>query len=279
MRDGFRLGELAIDATSGRVLRPDGMHRLPLRAAAALTALAEYPGQALSRENLTTRVWSDGSGSDDALVRCIGDLRRALGDSGRAHRFIETSPGGGYRLIVTPEPLTETDRRQFVAIPAPPTSSRHAPPLNILLRGTRRQRTLKIVSLYAAAIWPAMQVADLVFPRLGLPDIGVNYVIALGILGFPLVIAFAWFYRPPTHQVVSTGASVRRKAVIVALIGALGTVAYLFAKALEPRPAIVNDRSIAVLPFVNMSGVPANDYLGDGLAEEITNLLTRLPGL
>jgi len=276
VRDGFRLGELVIDPAAGRVLRADGMHRLPARAGAALAALAEHPGQSLSRETLASRIWSDGSGSDDALVRCIGELRRALGDSGREHRFIETSPGGGYRLIVSPEALTDSDRRRLAAAPAavgPP------PQLNILLRGTRQQRTLKIVSVYAAAIWPAMQVADLVFPRLRLPDIGVSYVIALGILGFPLVVAFAWFYRPPTPRVVSAVASVRRTAVVIALVSALGTLAYFVAKALERRSPVISDRSIAVLPFVNMSGVPANDYLGDGLAEEITNLLTRLPDL
>ena len=280
MRGAFRLGELVIDPAAGRVLRPDGLHRIPTRAASALIALAENPGRPVGRDSLAARIWNDGSGSEETLVRCIGELRRALGDSGREHSLIETVPGQGYRLIVQPEPLTDSDRQRLDAAASAATRE-HPPKLNILLRGTRQQRVLKIVSLYAAAIWPAMQVADLVFPRLRLPDIGVSYVIALGILGFPLVVAFAWFYRPATQAGTTTSAvaRTRRTAVVLALLGMLGTLAYFFAKALEPSAPPISDRSIAVLPFVNMSNSKASEYLGDGLAEEITNLLTRLPDL
>ena len=254
------------------------MRRLSARAGSTLVALAEQPGQAVSRESLLTRVWSDGTGSDDTVVRCISELRRALGDSGREHRIIETvAAHGGYRLLLDPQPLSDADRRQLAE--ARSAAGVEAPMLNILLRGTRQQRTIKIVSLYAAAIWPAMQVADLVFPRLHLPDIGVSYVIALGILGFPLVVAFAWFYRPPEERAVSTAATARRIATSIAVVTLLGGLAYVIAKALEPAPTPISERSIAVLPFVNMSGDAANDYLGDGLAEEITNLLTSLPDL
>lgn len=278
MRPGMRLGDLVIDPVAGQVLRPDGMRRLSTRAGSTLAELAERPGQAVSREALLARVWSDGTGNDEAVVRCIGELRRALGDSGREHRVIETVANhGGYRLLVSPQPLTDADRRRLAE--ARSAAGGEPPALNILLRGTRRQRTLKIVSLYAAAIWPAMQVADLVFPRLRLPDIGVSYVIALGILGFPLVVAFAWFYRPPDDRAASRAASLRRGAASVAVVALLGGLAYVIAKALEPAPHAIVDRSIAVLPFVNMSGDPANDYLGDGLSEEITNLLTSLPDL
>jgi TolB-like protein/Flp pilus assembly protein TadD/DNA-binding winged helix-turn-helix (wHTH) protein len=277
MRQGLRLGDVVIDPVAGQVLRTDGVRRLSTRAASTLIALAEHPGQPVSRERLIARVWNDGSGSDDAVVRSISELRRALGDSGREHRIIETVAGQGYRLLVHPQPLTEAERRRLNEAAS---AAGHEPPsLNILLRGTKQQRILKIVSLYAAAIWLAMQVADLVFPRLGLPDIGVTYVIALGLLGFPLVVAFAWFYRPPSGQPPSKAKTLTHAATGVALVALLGGLAYYIAKALEPAPPVVSERSIAVLPFVNMSGDPANDYLGNGLAEEITNLLTRLPGL
>jgi len=277
MRQGLRLGDVVIDPVAGQVLRTDGVRRLSTRAASTLIALAEQPGQPVSRERLIAQVWNDGSGSDDAVVRSISELRRALGDSGREHRIIETVAGQGYRLLVPPQPLTDADRRKLAEAAS---AAGHEPPsLNILLRGTKQQRTLKIVSLYAAAIWLAMQVADLVFPRLGLPDIGVTYVIALGLLGFPLVVAFAWFYRPPSGQPPSKAKTLTHATTGVALVALLGGLAYYIAKALEPVPPVVSERSIAVLPFVNMSGDPANDYLGNGLAEEITNLLTRLPGL
>jgi TolB-like protein/DNA-binding winged helix-turn-helix (wHTH) protein/Flp pilus assembly protein TadD len=277
MRQGLRLGDVVIDPVAGQVLRTDGVRRLSARAGSTLIALAEHPGQPVSRERLIAQVWNDGSGSDDAVVRSISELRRALGDSGREHRIIETVAGQGYRLLVSPQPLTDADRRKLVEAAS---AAGHEPPsLNILLRGTKQQRTLKIVSLYAAATWLAMQVADLVFPRLGLPDIGVTYVIALGLLGFPLVVAFAWFYRPPSGQPPSKAKALTHAATVVALVALLGGLAYYIARTLEPVPPIVSDRSIAVLPFVNMSGDPANDYLGNGLAEEITNLLTRLPGL
>jgi DNA-binding winged helix-turn-helix (wHTH) protein len=264
---------MVIDPVAGHVLRPDGVRRLSSRAGATLAVLAEHAGQVVSRESLIARAWADGTGSDDAVVRTVSELRSTLGDRGREHRYIATVPGQGYRLLATPQALTDSDRQRLTE--AAKASRREPPQSNILLSGTRQQRTLKVLSLYAAAVWLAMQVADLVFPRLGLPDIGVNYVIALGVLGFPLIAAFAWFYRPPPE-----GAAVKlqRTALALILIATVGTLAYFIAKAFDlSAPPVVAERSIAVLPFDNMSGDSTSDYLGDGLAEEITTLLTSLP--
>src|SRR5688572_31330074 len=81
MRQGLRLGDVVIDPVAGQVLRTDGVRRLSARAGSTLIALAEHPGQPVSRERLIAQVWNDGSGSDDAVVRSISELRRALGRS------------------------------------------------------------------------------------------------------------------------------------------------------------------------------------------------------
>jgi DNA-binding winged helix-turn-helix (wHTH) protein len=64
-----------------------------------LSYLAEHSGQLVSKDELFAAVWPGVVVSDSALVACIGELRRALGDTRRAPRSIETVHGRGYRFI------------------------------------------------------------------------------------------------------------------------------------------------------------------------------------
>ena len=78
-----------------------GEQRLPLmpRAFAVLRYLVERAGQLVTKDELLTTVWRDAIVSDAALTSCIRDLRRALGDSSGAPRYIETVHRRGFRFI------------------------------------------------------------------------------------------------------------------------------------------------------------------------------------
>ena len=78
-----------------------GDQRLTLmpRAFAVLRHLVDHAGRLVTKEALLTRVWRDAAVSDAALTTCIRDLRRALGDSPDAPRYIETVHRRGFRFI------------------------------------------------------------------------------------------------------------------------------------------------------------------------------------
>jgi TolB-like protein/tetratricopeptide (TPR) repeat protein/DNA-binding winged helix-turn-helix (wHTH) protein len=281
VREGFRLDDLIVGPSTGHVLRPDGRQRLPVRAAEALVALAEQPGLVVTRTELHARLWPDGSGSDQSLVRCIGELRHALGDRGRTHRYVETAGRQGYRLLIEPAPLSGEERERLVALAR--NDSGRVPWWRRILRTPRARRTFGVVASYTVIAFGIMQFVTLIVPQFGLSQRITTFAIVLGVAGVLPAAIFAWLYHPATPA----GAGYPRPAHIAGYSVMTIAVAALITSILphpdrpssKPQTAAVPERSIAVLPFVNMSGDPSVEYLGDGLADEIANRLTRVPGL
>jgi TolB-like protein/DNA-binding winged helix-turn-helix (wHTH) protein len=97
----FALGDAAIDLAAGRVHAPDGTEtELRVQSAAVLRALAARRGETVTKDELHTAVWGDIAVTDDSLVQCVGDIRRAFGS---ARDMIQTVRGRGYRLAVEGE--------------------------------------------------------------------------------------------------------------------------------------------------------------------------------
>ena len=86
-----------------------------------LLCLARHPGQSVAKEQLVQSVWPDTFVSDDAIKRCISDLRRAFQDDAREPRIIETIPKRGYRLVAPVEPANGTAQSGTVieTVPVP----------------------------------------------------------------------------------------------------------------------------------------------------------------
>ena len=183
----------------------------------------------------------------------------------------------------------------------------------------KRRNVFRVGFAYTVAAWLLIQVTDTVFPRIGLPDSAVTLVIALLAIGFVPALIFAWaFEMTPegikheknidrTQSITQQTGRKLDRAVIVVLL--LAVVLLLFDRsALTPEadtqaPAIhgtpttetavnergnddaqepaatTNESSVAVLPFVNMSSDPEQEYFSDGISEEILNVLTRIPNL
>src|SRR5262249_40101526 len=95
--------------------------RLTNKALAVLCYLAEHSGQLVTKEELFAAVWPGVVVSDSALVACIGELRRALGDARRAPQFIETVHGRGYRFLpsIATQPVASAKVQVPSFIPSP----------------------------------------------------------------------------------------------------------------------------------------------------------------
>ncbi len=153
----------------------------------------------------------------------------------------------------------------------------------------------RVAALYAAGSWALLQVADVFFPILGLPDWSITALLAAAALGFPIAIAFAWIFEiNPQGSIGTTPSSVdygrlklspARMLELILLVALVGLVGFLYVERLapgrggEPATSSTERPSIAVMAFENMSDDPSVEYFGDGLAEEILNLLAKLSEL
>lgn len=174
-----------------------------------------------------------------------------------------------------------------------------------LLAELKRRNVFKVATIYVVVGWLVLQVASTVFPLFEIPLWASRLVVVLLGLGFPVALVLAWAFdlTPEGIEWESTRGEkhVHTHAwdwvLAVLLVVAIGFVliseirnwsesgAHLSEQAskIGDSPATGDggsmELSIAVLPFVNMSGDPDNEYFSDGLSEEILNLLAKIPGL
>jgi TolB-like protein/Tfp pilus assembly protein PilF len=150
--------------------------------------------------------------------------------------------------------------------------------------------------------WLLVEVASVVLPTFGAPEWVMKVVTFLVILGFPLALILAWAFELTPEGIKLESSLDRAEPVTrktsrkfdVAIIGLLAlAVVFLVLDnyVLKPEKAEVTtgpastaqptaqEKSIAVLPFVNMSADPDNEYFSDGISEELLNVLSRIPDL
>jgi adenylate cyclase len=152
----------------------------------------------------------------------------------------------------------------------------------------KRRQVVRVALVYGATAFAILQAADLAFPRLGLPDWTVTFVLWLTILGLPVALVLSWVFELTPEGVRRTDAdapssasttwiSTRTIALVIPGLIVAAMAGWLARGA--GRPAGANLNSIAVLPFANLGGAQEDDYFSDGLAEELLNLLARIDGL
>lgn len=150
-------------------------------------------------------------------------------------------------------------------------------PISNFFSELRRRRVIRVIVLYAIAGWIVIEVTATVLPGLNLPDWTTTLVILLVALGFVIAIMLAWAFDIGPGGIHRTSAAPAEEADSQPAQQA----ALSKAPAAAARPQSEDDerKSIAVLPFLNMSGDAENEYFSDGIAEEILNLLVKLPKL
>lgn len=151
----------------------------------------------------------------------------------------------------------------------------------------KRRNVLRVAAFYAAAGWLLVQIATQVLPVFDVPTWTMRVVVVAVVFGFPFALLFSWFYEltpeglkreNEVDRAQSDTRSTGRKLDRL-IIGALAAaVVALLAIQFVPRKDALG-KAIAVLPLVNETGDPGNEYLSDGLSEELISALAQIKEL
>jgi len=160
----------------------------------------------------------------------------------------------------------------------------------------KRRNVYKVAVAYIVAGWALSQGIAQVFPVFDVPNWAIRTIVLLIILGFPVAVVFAWFFEITPEGIKRTEVAdaarqhSRGKAwIYVVVIGAIVSIGLFLlgrysaatydAASARTEPAAIPAKSIAVLPFENLSDDKNTAYFSDGITEEILNALAQIPNL
>jgi TolB-like protein len=170
----------------------------------------------------------------------------------------------------------------------------------------KRRNVYKVAVAYAVVGWLVIQISSTVLPTFHAPEWVVQTLVVLVALGFPIALVLAWAFELTPEGIkraedVAPGESITRKTgrklvgitVLLAVIAA-GLFAFQFlrgkpaatpgpgatvASVAPPPPLLIPEKSIAVLPFENLSSDKENAYFADGIQDEILTRLSKVAAL
>ena len=177
-----------------------------------------------------------------------------------------------------------------------------------LLAELKRRNVLRVAAAYVAVAWLIIQVVETLFPMFGFGETAARTIVVVLAIGFFLAMVLAWIFEltpegfrrdsQVDHAAPSAVAMAKRldRLIVIALVLAVGYFAvdkFVFDPARDAEirdqareegraDALVGaygDKSIAVLPFADMSAEGDQAWFAEGIAEELLNLLTRIPEL
>jgi TolB-like protein len=160
----------------------------------------------------------------------------------------------------------------------------------------KRRNVYKVAVGYGVVGWLVMQVAATIVPALHLPASLTTAVVVLVLLGFPIAVVVAWAFemtpdgmkrtenvlpneKIPQWSARKFGAMVVFVALVAATLLVFQLVPHKTSSTVPPAVGGVAKKSIAVLPFLNESGQPQDEYFSDGLSEELIAALAQIGDL
>src|SRR6266699_3220583 len=147
----------------------------------------------------------------------------------------------------------------------------------------QRRKVYRVAAAYIIAAGFIIQMGSAIFPAWELPNWTFRLVVVLLLIGFPIALILAWAFDVTSEGIRATEKTaaethLRRNMIILAATGVIVSAAAGFF--LLPRvSARMIDKSIAVLPFENLSGDPDNAYFADGIQDDILTNLSKIGDL
>ncbi|UCC74139.1 MAG: tetratricopeptide repeat protein [Gemmatimonadota bacterium] len=152
--------------------------------------------------------------------------------------------------------------------------------MKALLTELKRRKVYRVAIVYAAVAFIIWQAAEIAIPALRLPEWALTLVVLLTIAGFPIALVLAWAFDI-TPQGVRAAEPGNSAVALIAAVVVMALVAGAAWLALRDRDSIpsLEAKSIAVLPFTNMSADPDNEYFSDGITDDIILHLSKIADL
>ncbi len=171
--------------------------------------------------------------------------------------------------------------------------------MSIVFAELKRRNVLRAAAFYAASAWLLVQVATQVFPFFHIAEWVVRWIVVAAVIGFPFAMTFSWLYEwtphgiqreseiPPNKSVTrQTGKKLDRWiiAILVLAVVLLLTDKVVLRRDEKPADTVpvaaaIPGKSIAVLPFENLSEDKANAYFAEGIQDEILTRLSKIADL
>lgn len=155
----------------------------------------------------------------------------------------------------------------------------------------KRRNVYKVAIAYAVVAWLLMQIASQIFPFFEIPNWAVRLVVLLLVIGFPVAMILAWAFGLTPEGIKLTESADREAAKpsrnrawirIIIIAAALSVTLFFVGRYTAPKVTRSSEslaKSIAVLPFENLSRDPDNAYFADGVQEEILTRLAKIADL
>src|SRR5262245_41443738 len=146
----------------------------------------------------------------------------------------------------------------------------------------KRRKVYRVAAAYVVTAGAIVQLVSVIFPALELPNWSLRLVIILLLIGFPIALILSWAYdvTPRGIQVTPTAPTANRRRNLIFLIATSVIVAIVGGIFLLPRVSVRKvDKSIAVLPFENLSDAKENAYFADGMQDDILTNLSKIADL
>lgn len=169
--------------------------------------------------------------------------------------------------------------------------------IRVFVNELRRRRVFRVAAIYIVGAWVVLQAADLAFPGLHIPESAIRYIWIGAIVGFPVAVIFGWRFDIVGGRIVRTPAVAAEEnvglsrtdfAMLAALTVVVGVITYgLIVDILETQmPQVsqvlasdIDPKSIAVLPFTNMSGDESNEPFASGIHDDVVTHISKISGI
>ncbi|MDX1941077.1 MAG: hypothetical protein SFU99_11030, partial [Saprospiraceae bacterium] len=164
--------------------------------------------------------------------------------------------------------------------------------LPALLSELKRRNVFKVATIYGVTAWLLIQIAATVFPQFAMPQWTVRAVILLAAIGFPIALVLAWAYEvvpeKPADETLREESIPAKKRIpswipIVIIVGLIGFTIWIFRKPIANAAFVdkkeIVEKSIAVLPFRDLSPNKDQGYLSDGMMVAILDRLIQVKEL